>query len=243
VGGLLGGMLFRSLGFAGGSEGGGGFGFGDIVIILIILGVIYFLVKWFRSRQTLQMNAAGAGSLPYSFPLPSSAPTGVPPVPEERIEEPKVEGLRNIKAMDPYFSEGSFKDLAEDNFFKIQSAWTKRDMRGVSHLLNPEMLNTFQKDVDKLLSEKRMNRLENIAVREVEIVEAGQDRGEEFITVKFYANLLDYVVDEINNQIVSGSSTDPVKFMEYWTFSRNVGEKHWVLAGITQEEDFSRTRL
>jgi predicted lipid-binding transport protein (Tim44 family) len=244
VGGLLGGMLFRSLGFAGGSEaGGGGFGFGDILIILIILGVIYFLVKWFRSRQTMQMNAAGAGSLPYSFPLPSSAPTYVPPVPEERIEEPKGEGLRNIKAMDPYFSEGSFKDLAEDNFFKIQSAWTKRDIRGVSHLLNPEMLNTFQKDVDKLLSEKRMNRLENIAVREVEIVEAGQDRGEEFITVKFYANLLDYVVDEINNQIVSGSSTDPVKFMEYWTFSRNVGEKHWVLAGITQEEDFSRTRL
>lgn len=243
VGGLLGGMLFRSLGFAGGSEGGGGFGFGDILIILIILGVIYFLVKWFRSRQTLQMNAAGAGSLPYSFPLPSSAPTEVPPVPEERIEEPKVEGLRNIKAMDPYFSEGSFKDLAEDNFFKIQSAWTKRDMRGVSHLLNPEMLNTFQKDVDKLLSEKRMNRLENIAVREVEIVDAGQDRGEEFITVKFYANLLDYVVDETNNQIVSGSSTDPVKFMEYWTFSRNVGEKHWVLAGITQKEDFSRTGL
>ncbi len=244
VGGLLGGMLFRSLGFAGGSDGGGGgFGFGDILIILIILGVIYFLVKRFRSRQTLQMNAAGAGSLPYSFPLPSSAPTDVSPVPEERIEEPKVEGLRNIKAMDPYFSEGSFKDLAEDNFFKIQSAWTKRDMRGVSHLLNPEMLNTFQKDVDKLLSEKRMNRLENIAVREVEIVGAGQDRGEEFITVKFYANLLDYVVDETNNQIVSGSSTDPVKFMEYWTFSRNVGEKHWVLAGITQEEDFSRTGL
>ena len=243
VGGLLGGMLFRSLGFAGGSEGGGGFGFGDILIILIILGVIYFLVKRFRSRQTLQVNAAGAGSLPYSFPLPSSAPTDVPPAPEERIEEPKVEGLRNIKAMDPYFSEGSFKDLAEDNFFKIQSAWTKRDMRGVSHLLNPEMLNTFQKDADKLLSEKRMNRLENIAVREVEIVDAGQNRGEEFIVVKFYANLLDYVVDETNGQIVSGSSTDPVKFIEYWTFCRNVGEKRWLLGGITQEGDFSRAGL
>jgi predicted lipid-binding transport protein (Tim44 family) len=38
-----------------------------------------------------------------------------------------------------------------------------------------------------------------------------------------------------SGQIVSGSSTDPVKFLEYWTFSRNVGEKNWVLAGITQE--------
>jgi len=64
VGGLLGGMLFRSLGFAGGLDGGGGFGFGDILLILIILGIIYFLVKRFRGRQALQMSAAGAGSLP-----------------------------------------------------------------------------------------------------------------------------------------------------------------------------------
>jgi predicted lipid-binding transport protein (Tim44 family) len=61
--------------------------------------------------------------------------------------------------------------------------------------------------------------------------------------VKFYANLLDYVVDETNGQVVSGSSTDPVKFIEYWTFCRNAGEKHWLLGGITQEGDFPRTEL
>jgi predicted lipid-binding transport protein (Tim44 family) len=99
------------------------------------------------------------------------------------------------------------------------------------------MLNILQQDANRLLSQKRINRLENIAVREVEIVDAGQGRGEESITVKFYANVLDYVVDEANGQLVSGSSTDPVKFLEYWTFSRNVGEKNWVLTGITQEAD------
>lgn len=240
VGGLLGGMLFRSLGFAGDSDWGGGFGFGDIFLILIILGIIYFLVKRFRARQTVQMSAAGEASLPHSYPLPLSTPNYFPPAPEEWAEEAEVEGLRNIKAMDPNFNEGSFKDLAEDNFFKIQSAWAKRDMTGVSHLLSPAMLDLFQNDVNKLLSEKRMNRLENIAVREVKIVDSGQDRGEEFITVRFYANLLDYVVDETNSQIVSGSSADPVKFIEYWTFCRNVGEKPWLLEGITQEGDFSR---
>lgn len=39
-------MLFRSLGFADGAGmGDGGFGFGDIFLILIILGIIYFVVK------------------------------------------------------------------------------------------------------------------------------------------------------------------------------------------------------
>ncbi len=113
--------------------------------------------------------------------------------------------------MDASFKESSFKVLAEDVFFEIQGGWKKRDLSGVGHLLNPEMFNILHQDVNRLLSEKKINRLEKIAVREVEIVEAGQNRGEEFIPVKFYANLLDYVVNETDGQISSGSSNDPVK--------------------------------
>jgi len=57
-------------------------------------------------------------------------------------------------------------------------------------------------------------------------------------TVKFLASLLDYTVDETNNQVISGSSMDPVKFLEYWTFQRKTGERSWVLGGITQEGDY-----
>ena len=205
-------MLFRSLGFADGPGWGGGFGFGDIFLLLVILGIIYFVIKRFRSRETMQMSTAGAGSAPNSYPGTLSMPTYVPSSPDEFMKEPKTEGLRHIKEMDASFNESSFKDLAEDVFFEIQGGWTKRDLSGVRHLLNPEMFNILHQDVNRLLSEKKINRLENIAVREVEIVEAGQNRGEEFITVKFYANLLDYVVNETDGQISSGSSNDPVKF-------------------------------
>ena len=238
VGGLLGGMLFRSLGFAGPGAGGEeGFGFGDIFLILIILGIIYFVVKRFRSRQTMQMSAAGAGPSSYSFPGPSPGPIFAPPPAEQGGGESMAEKLRHIKAMDPSFSEKGFKDLAEDIFFKIQGAWTRRDLKTVRHLVAPGMLGVFQQDLNQLIADKQVNRLENIAVREVEIAEAGQERGEEYITIRLYANLLDYVVDEKSGEVLSGSSSDPVKFAEYWTFTRNVGEKSWVLSGITQEKD------
>jgi len=238
VGGLLGGMLFRSLGFAGGTGeggGGGGFGFSDILIILVILGIIYFVVKRFRSRGTMQMSAAGAGPSPYSYPVPSPGPIFTPSPATDSAGVPASEGLRHIKAMDPSFNEKNFKDLAEDIFFKIQGGWTRRDLNGVRHFLTQEMMGILGRDLEDLIAKKQMNKLENIAVREVEIVEAGQERGEDFISVRIYANLLDYVVDEKSGQVVSGSSSDPVKFVEYWTFTRNVGEKNWVLAGITQE--------
>ncbi len=235
VGGLLGGMLFRSLGFAGTGEGGGGFGFSDILLILVILGIIYFVVKRFRSRGTMQMSTAGAGPSPYSYPVPSPGPIFTPSPATDSAGVPASEGLRHIKAMDPSFNEKNFKDVVEDIFFKIQGGWTRRDLNGVRHLLTQEMLGILGRDLEELIAKKQMNKLENIAVREVEIVEAGQERGEDYISVRIYANLLDYVVDEKSGQVISGSSSDPVKFIEYWTFTRNVGEKNWVLAGITQE--------
>jgi predicted lipid-binding transport protein (Tim44 family) len=238
AGGLLGSMLFRGLGFAGSGSGmGEGFGFGDIFLILIILGIIYFVVKRFRARQTaMQMSTAGAGSSPYSFPGPSPGPIFTPPPPEENAGGATfTDGLRHIKAMDPSFDEKNFKDLAGDVFFKIQGSWTRRDLNAVRSLLTPEMFGILKKDLDELIARKQINRLENIAVREVEIVDAGQERGEDFITVRLYANLLDYVVDEKSGEVLSGSSSDPVKFVEFWTFTRNVGEKNWALAGITQE--------
>ena len=239
MGGLLGGMLFRSLGFAGdGMEGG--FGLSDLFLIMIGLGIIYFVVKRFRSRQTLQMSMAGAGGAPYSYPGlgPSPGPIlGPPPVEARFPDGPSVDTLRHIKAMDPAFNERAFKDQAEDLFFKIQGGWTRRDLSGIRSLLSPAMHEVFKEQIDRLVADQEINRLENIAVREVTIVEAGQDRGEEYVTVRFYANLLDYTVQEKTGQIVVGSSSDPVKFVESWTFTRNVGEKKWVLGGITQEED------
>jgi predicted lipid-binding transport protein (Tim44 family) len=140
--------------------------------------------------------------------------------------------------MDPTFNEAGFKETAEDNFFKIQSAWTKRDLSNGKDLLTPQMFNTFQDTINRYLADKQFNCLENIAVRQVDIVDAVQDQGEEYITVKFLASLLDFVVDEGTGQTVSGNTSDPVKFLEYWTFTRKVGERNWLLAGITQEEEY-----
>jgi predicted lipid-binding transport protein (Tim44 family) len=136
--------------------------------------------------------------------------------------------------MDPGFDEQKFQDLCMDYFFRIQGAWAARDMSSVRSLLTQQMFATIQGDADKLKAEKKINKLDNIAVRSVDITEAWQEQGQDYITVRLYANLLDYVVDESTNQVVSGSKTDPVKFEEYWTFTRSIGQNAWQLSAITQ---------
>jgi predicted lipid-binding transport protein (Tim44 family) len=77
-----------------------------------------------------------------------------------------------------------------------------------------------------------INKLESISIRKVEIVAAGKENNEDFVTVLFTANLLDYTVDERSGALVEGSMTEPVKFAEEWSWARPVGTEAWKLEGL-----------
>jgi predicted lipid-binding transport protein (Tim44 family) len=231
VGGMLGGMLFRSLGFGGGGFGGGGGGIG-LFEILLIVGVVYLIYRMVKKRR----DDASATPNVYNmenYREPPSYQTATPtsaPAPDD-----VAAGLAHVRQMDPAFDEQRFTDMVMDIFFKIQGAWMNRDLGPVVGLLTQEMRRVFQEDVDRLLRERKVNRLENIAVRNVEIVEVWQEAGQDYITALIYANLLDYTTDDSSGQVVEGSKTDPVKFEEYWTFTRQVGNNQWQLSAINQK--------
>ncbi|MFB3926535.1 MAG: Tim44 domain-containing protein [Syntrophales bacterium] len=232
LGGMIGGMLFRGLGFAGGGYGmGGGIGLLDIILIAALLYGVYWFIK--RRRQAAASGAyySEAGAVDAVQPSFSHAPAY-----EQSSEDDRDRGIGHIRQMDPSFDEKKFQDACMDYFFKIQGAWAGRDMRAARDILTDEMYGAIQADADRLKAEKRINKLDNIAVRTVEITEAWQEEGKDFITVRFYANLLDYTIDEVTGSVVSGSSTEPVKFEEYWTFTRPVGSNPWKLSAINQAQ-------
>jgi predicted lipid-binding transport protein (Tim44 family) len=243
LGGLAGGMLFRSLfggpaaqsGTGTGATGGGGIGMMDI----LLLGGIAYLIYWYIKKKRRESEAtagyyqsSGNVELP---PQPQYPPLYDQPQAAALGSDQDLErGLANIRQFDPYFDETKFKEWGTDTFFKIQGAWANRDMASVRTLLTDEMYRIFQGDTEALKAQKKINRLENIAVRSVDITEAWQESGSDFITVRVFANLLDYNVDEATGQVVEGSKTEPVKFEEYWTFTRAVGNNPWQLSAINQ---------
>ena len=232
MGGMLGGMLFRSLGFGGMGGGFGGSGIGLLEIILLF-GIGYMIYRMVRSRRQEATpyqggNLGGAGGYAASQQYPDISPAAAP------VEDP-LSGLVHIRQMDHSFDEGRFKDNVMDIFFRVQGAWMNRDLSSASSLLTAEMRRLLQQDVDALLRERRVNRLENIAVRSVEPVEAWQESGQDYITTLIYANLLDYTTDDATGAVVAGSKSEPVKFEEYWTFTRPAGNNQWQLSAIQQK--------
>lgn len=159
---------------------------------------------------------------------------------QDRAYGPETElerGLEQIRQFDPNFREDAFKELAQDLFFRIQAGWMNRSLDGVSDLLTSEMAAFFRQEFDRLKKQGRINRLENIAVRKVEITEAWQEQGKDYVTVLFTANLLDYTVDERTGEVMEGDRNNPVKFREFWTFCRDVGTSGWRLSAINQFEE------
>ncbi len=241
MGGLLGSMLFRGLGFAGTGDGlGGGIGLFEILLGAALLFGVYWYFKT-RRRVALARNESNAGTQ-YCYGSPTydsyaAGPTQMPgaeaPVTSSQRSDVDL-GLQHIRQMDPTFDEAVFRETSSDIFFKIQAGWANRDLEPVKGLLTPEVFSTLKTEVDELRREKKVNRLDNIAVRSVDPVEVWQESGSDYITVRFLANILDYTVDETRGQLISGSKTDPVKFEEYWTFTRPVGNHPWKLSAIQQ---------
>jgi len=230
AGGLLGGMLFRSLGFSGmgGGMGGGGIGLFEILLLAGIGYLIYRFIK--KKRESSSVN--------YFESVPYRADNVTPISQGYQNTQPEVEdvdaGLAHIRQFDSSFDENRYNDLVMDNFFKIQGAWMNRDLTPVHGILTDEMRRVFQSDIEKLIRDKQINRLENIAVRKVDIIEAWQESGQDYINTLIYANLLDYTTDETGT-VLSGSKNDPIKFEEYWTFTRPVGNNPWKLSAIDQK--------
>lgn len=231
LGGALGGMLFGSMFGMGGGSGMG------ILPLLLLAGIGYFFYKRFVKPS---------GSAPfqgYQPPLqtpgpifPGGQPGGmggtVPPPPPGALPGSLAEGLAMIRQTDPGFDEKYFVEVASDVFFKVQAGWMRRDIASYRHLLGESLAVEYERQFAQMQQLGHINKLESISIRKVEVVAAGKENGEDFVTVLFTANLLDYTVDERSGALVEGSMTDPVKFAEEWTWARPVGTESWKLEGI-----------
>lgn len=234
LGGLIGGMLLRGFGFAGPGTGAWG---GPGLFDLILIGALLYGIYWFVSKRRRAMAQESVYS--YGHQEVPHAPEG-PPMEVFYQELPQdqnlLRGLEHIRQMDPGFQVDAFLNEVESAFFRVQGAWCNRDMGPVRDLLTDEMFSILQGQVQGMREEGKVNRIENLSLRGVEVVEAWQEYGQDFITVRVRGNGLDYTIDEATGQILSGDDHNPTRFEEYWTFTRPVGPNKWRLSAITQPQ-------
>ena len=222
LGGMLGGLLFGGLG------AGAGIGLLDI---LLIVGGLFLLFRLMQARRQPEPEPAYAGPPGWSGAERPEA------MPSTAVAEPSAadvdleRGLAHIRQMDATFDAATLASDAAETFRTVQAAVAARDVKPLAGRIVPELFERLQEQCVELRQNGQFNRLERIQIERSEVTEAWQERGQDFVTVAMVGTLLDYVIDA-SGRVISGSSTVPERFQEYWTFTRSVGARPWQLTAI-----------
>jgi predicted lipid-binding transport protein (Tim44 family) len=236
AGGLIGSMLFSSMAQGAGMGGaGGGIGLFDIILIAGLLYLAYRLWKN-RQNQNRPAFAGGAPSMGYGPPMDAASATMARSSANYGSSPSDAGYFGQGSSASPYMTSGPRLDreTVEDIFFRVQGAWTRRDLTPVEDYVERDVARVLDADLQDLKDRREINRLENISVRNLEFSEPWYEGDRELVRVRFTASLLDYTLDESTGALKSGSNTEPVKFDEYWIFAKSQGRSSWQLAGIEQ---------
>lgn len=158
---------------------------------------------------------------------PVSAPELGPLGVEEGLDRPEVvsmtlqSDMRALQGRDPSFQVKVFGARARAIFMKLQEAW---DAGRWSDTRPYQTDCQYQANRYWLARYRRFglrNRLDKVAITRLNIVAVERDAWYEAITVRVYAQMLDWTEDS-RGVVVSGSKDTVRRFSEYWTFLRTL---------------------
>jgi predicted lipid-binding transport protein (Tim44 family) len=225
LGGFIGSLLFGGMGQM------GGFG---LLELLLVGGLIWMAIAFFRRRQP---EPALAG-VPRGWADTQATATATEPTSggggAVLVDQDLAQGVAGIRVMDAGFDPAVVEETARALFVRVQAAWSARDLAPVRPEMTDEMVGILERDLGRLRTLCRTNKVERVEIEAADLTEAWQEYGQDYVTIHFRVSALDYTTDETTGAILEGSPTLPAPFEEYWTFARPVGPHSWRLSAIQQ---------
>ncbi len=227
MGGLLGAGLFGLLSGSGlfsGLNGMAGF-LGLLIQVVLIGGIIYFAVAFFRSRNA-QPAMAGApnGLLNRSGPQPSTSHGSTP-----------AGGFGTTATTTLSLAQADYAAF-EQLLVRIQDGYGREDAEGLRPLVTPEMHGYFGEDIMANQRKNVHNLTSDAKLLQGDLSEAWSEMGSDYATVAMRFSLLETTVERGTGRVISGDANTPIEVTEIWTFVRASGSggRGWVLSAIQQ---------
>jgi len=247
AGGLLGAGLFGLLsgsGLFGGLSGIAGF-LGLLLQIGLVVLVVRFAMRWFRSRQGQAAPAAG--------PMQRDMMGGQPPQNAQANGGGLNPGLRSglgslgglgagAAAARPArqsrggdevgIGQGDF-DAFERTLVEVQDAYGREDVGRLRGLTTPEMASYFEGEIADNVEKGLVNRVSGAALLQGDLAESWREPDAQYATVAMRYSLLDVTLERASGRVVDGDANQPQEVTELWTFRREPGQG-WRLSAIQQ---------
>lgn len=136
---------------------------------------------------------------------------------DERI----MTGLKEIAAADPDFDPEQFVTGAKDAYELIVTAFAEGNLRVLKDLLGDEVYSSFAEAINEREKDNVLLDQTFVGINKTNVLEAGVDRGDAQIVVKFVSELISVTRDK-TGEIKAGDPNLIDQVTDIWTFSRDV---------------------
>jgi predicted lipid-binding transport protein (Tim44 family) len=242
--GLMGGMLGAGLI---GMMMGGGFGaglgsmagmLGFLLQLALIGGIVYFGVRWWKSRNGAPQAAfagAGAGAGGPGGAMGGNPPT---PAPDSMARTGLMGGMLGGAGAASAASATQQLAIGEDDYnafeallVNVQAAYSAGDLAKLRGLVSPEMLGYFSQDLSANASRGVENRIESVKLEQGDLSEAWSEGAVDYASVAMRFSMIDVMRNVADGRIVEGNEQVRTEATEVWTFLRSRGG-NWILSAI-----------
>jgi predicted lipid-binding transport protein (Tim44 family) len=242
--GLMGGMLGAGLiGMLMGGGFGAGLGsmagmLGFLLQLALIGGIVYFAVRWWKSRNGTPAaafagaGAGGAGGNPLSpRPAPDSmARTGLQPMMGGMLGGAGAGAASAAATQSLAIGEDDYNAF-EALLVNVQAAYSAGDLAKLRGLVSPEMLGYFSQDLAANASRGVENKVDAVKLEQGDLSEAWSEGAIDYATVAMRFSMIDVMRNVADGRIVEGNEQVRTEATEVWTFLRGRGG-NWILSAI-----------
>jgi predicted lipid-binding transport protein (Tim44 family) len=131
---------------------------------------------------------------------------------------------QRFQALNPDFSWPRVKARVQHIFLELQQAWTDLKWEKARPYETDSVFQMHRYWIEAYQRQQLRNVLKDITVEVIDPVRVLTDPFYDALTVRIFARMIDFTADAKGNR-VSGQSTVPRRFSEYWTFIRRRGAK------------------
>ena len=209
---------------------GMGAGMGNLVMMLLLAGVAFFVIRFVMSRMGgnragngPQLAGAGApvgaGWQPAAVNGPANAPVVLPRTALDAAPAALAGGAVATKVLPGGMAAADFERLAKMVFIRLQAANDSGNLDDLRKFTTPELFASLRLDLQDRGSVKQQTDVVQI---DAQVVDTARENGQDIVTVRFHGLIRE----------AAESGAEP--FSEMWHLVRaDDGHGDWAIAGIT----------
>ncbi len=137
------------------------------------------------------------------------------------IDETPV--ISEITQSDPAFRPQEFREYAGKVYSELREAICAKSLEDIRPYVSDDVIAQIQKNVDYYVSRGQTKHYEKSNIYSVRLAKVSEENGMQIITARVHVSFIEYVTNDENDKVVSGSLVDRVSRFYKLRFCRPAG--------------------